>query len=87
MYELKFTISAVNSLKKIDKTVVRRIVKRIEWIAENIDQIKPVSLKGDFPGLYKLRIGNYRVIYDIDFDKLKITIHFVGHRSKIYKNK
>ena len=48
MYELKFTKSAVNSLKKIDKPVVRRIVRKIEWIAENIDQIKLVSLKGDF---------------------------------------
>lgn len=46
---------------------------------------KTISLKDDFSDLYKLRVGNYRVIYELDYDKLEIIVHFIGHRKDIYK--
>ncbi len=85
MYQLNFTPTALKSLKKIDKSIANRILDKIEWISNNIDQVTPISLKGEYSEFYKLRIGNYRVIYDVDFNKLEIIIHFVGHRSEIYK--
>jgi len=85
MYQLNFTQTALKTLKKIDKSVTGRILDKIEWMTNNIDQVTPISLKGEYSEFYKLRIGNYRVIYDVDFNKLEITIHFIGHRSDIYK--
>jgi len=57
----------------------------LEWLADNLDFIKPVPLKGQFSRLFKLRIGNYRIIYDIDYENFVITVHYIGHRKDIYK--
>ncbi len=40
---------------------------------------------GDLAGLYKLRVGSYRIIYEILEGENLIIIHAIGHRSKIYK--
>jgi len=84
VYKIIFTKTALESLKKIDQTIVNRIIDKIDWLSLNIDLIKPMRLKGDLSSLYKLRVGNYRVIYEIDLDKLEIIIHFIGHRRDIY---
>ena len=85
MYEINFTKSAKESLLKIDKQIARRIIRKIEWLGENFDLIKPVSLKGELSEFYKMRIGDYRVMYTVNREKLVITIHFIGHRKEIYK--
>jgi mRNA interferase RelE/StbE len=48
--------------------------------------IKPERLKGElWKDKFKLRVGDYRVIYSVDFEKKIITVHLIGHRSEIYK--
>ncbi len=43
--------------------MARRIVQRINWLAANWDAVRLEALTGDLAGLYKLRVGDYRVIY------------------------
>lgn len=62
MYDLRILEQAVIDLEKLDKTVARRVVTKINWLAENIKQINPLQLKGNLSDLYKLRVGDYRVI-------------------------
>ncbi|MBI3193003.1 MAG: type II toxin-antitoxin system RelE/ParE family toxin [Ignavibacteriae bacterium] len=69
----------------LDKTIARQVTKRIKWLSENIETLRQLSLKGELTGLYKLRVGDYRVIYQILFREQTIIIHQVGHRSEIYK--
>jgi mRNA interferase RelE/StbE len=58
----------------------------LRWLAENFDMIKPERLKGEmWKDKFKLRVGDYRVIYSVDFEKKIITVHLIGHRSEIYK--
>jgi mRNA interferase RelE/StbE len=47
-------------------------------------QVKPESLTGPFPGLLKLRIGDYRVVYQADREKKVLRVRLVGHRREIY---
>jgi len=54
-------------------------------LARNLDLIIPQLLKGEFKGMYKLVIGEWRVLYTADFAKKVITIHILGHRKDIYK--
>jgi len=84
IYDINFTKTAKESLLKIDKSVIKRILSKIEWLGENFDFIKPLALKGNLGEFYKLRVGDYRVIYTVDKRLLKITIHFVAHRREIY---
>lgn len=65
MYHVRILDTAARELARLDKSVSRRIVNRIRWLAENLDSIKPVTLTGDLAGFYKLRVGDYRVVYEI----------------------
>jgi mRNA interferase RelE/StbE len=84
MYQVRILDSATRELARLDKQVSRRIVERIHWLAENLDDVKPEALKGDL-GLYKFRVGDYRVIYEILYDQQVIIVHLVGHRRKVYR--
>ena len=85
MYQVIILPKALNDLSKLDKTVSRRIIDKLSWLSENIENITPLSLTGKYTDLFKFRIGDWRVIYDIDHDQKMITVHKVGHRSEIYK--
>jgi mRNA interferase RelE/StbE len=64
-----------------------RVVQRINWLATNLDAIRLEALTGDLAGLYKLRIGDYRVIYEVLWDEKIIVIHAIGHRREIYRRR
>jgi mRNA interferase RelE/StbE len=81
LYEIIFSLKAKKQLIKLEKNIQERIISSLERI-----RIRPeafiTKLVGD-PG-YKLRIGNYRVIMDIDKNNLIILVIKVGHRKNIY---
>ena len=81
-FKLKWTETAVKSLKKFNKKDVERIVKKIERIKEN-----PFRFIKKLKGLpfYSLRIGNFRVLMIIDFSNSVIFVVEVEHRKRIYK--
>lgn len=87
MYRLRILSAATRDLERLDKPVARRIAERISWLAANLDDIRPEPYKGDLAGLYKFRVGDYRVIYQILHDEQTIVIHQVGHRSEIYRKR
>jgi len=81
-YEIIFSDTAFTQLKKLEHNIQERIIKSLERI-----RIRPeayvTKLVGD-PG-YRLRVGDYRVIMDIDKEKLHILIIKIGHRKNIYQ--
>jgi len=85
VYQIVILPKALNDLSKLDKTVSRRIIEKLSWLSENIESITLLSLTGKYTDLFKLRIGDWRVIYDINHDQKVITVHKVGHRREIYK--
>lgn len=87
MYRVRILKAATRDLAKLDKPTGRRIVERINWLAENVDNIKLEALSGDLAEFYKLRVGNYRVIYEIFQDEKIILIHQIGHRREIYRSR
>jgi mRNA interferase RelE/StbE len=85
MYNIRILEEASRELARLDKPVGRRIVERINWLSEKLNDIRPEPLRGDLIGLYKFRIGDYRVIYEIVHDEKTIVIHAIGHRREIYR--
>ncbi len=65
-YSIKYEPEAVNDLDQLTQTTRIRILKKIEWLKGNLDQILPLPLTGNLSGFYKLKIGDYRVIYEFD---------------------
>ena len=87
MYSLNLLDSALRDLERLDTKVGWRIVKRLIWLATNIDNITPEPLKGDLSMFYKFRIGDYRALYNILEDEEMIIIHQIGHRKEIYRKR
>ncbi len=87
MYQIRLLQESIRDLEKLDKEIARRIVRKINRLAENAEAIKPKGLRSDLTGLAKLREGDYRIIYEIIHAEEKIIIHFIGHRSEVYKRK
>ncbi len=83
-WTVEYEPEAVVNMEKMTVVMRERIAKKIEWLAENIDQIIPEQLTGNLAGYYKLRVGDYRVIYDLINEEKVLIISKVGHRSEIY---
>lgn len=82
LYEVIFSQKAKKQLFKLEKVIQERIITALERI-----RIRPedyiTKLVGD-PG-YKLRVGDYRVIIDIDKGNLLVLVIKIGHRRNIYE--
>ncbi len=82
--KVQYKSSVFNDLKNIDRPTAKRILDSIEKELA-IDTTKGIPLEGNFKGLFKYRVGSYRVI----FARLDegILVLRVGHRKKVYKKK
>ena len=87
MHQVRILDSAIRELARLDSPVGRRIVERINWLASHIDEVRLEPLKGELAGLYKLRVSDYRVIYEILHEERTIVIHAIGHRREIYRRR
>lgn len=83
-YRIEILPTALKSLEQLDRQVIERVLEKISWLAENFDNINHIPLRGQFLDLYKLRIGDYRIIYSFDRDGRIVRIHLIGHRKEIY---
>ncbi len=86
-YKLVLSDDVKKQLKKMDKHVglmlAKDMKKRLDGLNNPRQQGK--ALTGQYKGLLRYRIGNYRVICDIQDDNLIILALEVGHRKEIYK--
>ena len=82
-FDIRYKKSVERDLKRLDKTEAGKILDKIEEELSQRADAYPV-LKGEFAGLRKLRVGDYRVIYALmESDCLILRI---GHRREIYRS-
>ncbi|MDP2593402.1 MAG: type II toxin-antitoxin system RelE/ParE family toxin [bacterium] len=86
-WEIEFDTDAVKDLDNLPSAVKREIVKKIRWLRDNFDDTTPQSLGGEWRGFFKLRTGDYRIIYKIDWNRYLLTVSLIDHRSKVYKRR
>ena len=84
MYRVRLLDAATRDLARLDKPLARRITERIAWLAMNLDTISPEAVTGELAGFCKLRVGDYRVIYEMLRAEQTLVIHAIGHRREIY---
>ncbi len=81
-YRVVWSEASLKQLEKLEKAIIDRITRKVETAAEN-PFLFVQKLHG--LGLYRLRVGDYRVVMDIENNKMVIFILEVGHRKNIYK--
>lgn len=85
-WTIKYADTAKGHLRKLDKQIARQIVEYMDDIAKLADPcLKGKILKGEFGGLWRFRVEDWRVICDIQAGELVILVLQIGHRSKIYR--
>ena len=84
MYQVEFRPKAAEDFEKLDEAIAARLLIKLRWLAENFESVNPEPLTGPFAGLFKLRVGDYRVVYSADREKKMLTVRLVGHRGEIY---
>ncbi len=87
MYRVEITADAESDLEQLDKSIAVRLYKRLKWLGENFERIVPEPLSGPLADLYKFRVGDYRVLYDVLREDHVLVIHRIRHRREVYKAK
>ena len=72
---------AAKELQRIEKQIRTRIIESSKQLRENPDKHGKPLKQSDY---WSLRVGDYRVIYEINQNKKQTVILFIGHRSKVY---
>ncbi len=84
-YEFRFLPDAEKQLRALDKPILKRILKKLAWIAKQENPLRyAVVLHNAKIGDIRFRIGDYRAIAIVDYGKKRIAIIAVGHRREIY---
>lgn len=85
-YKVIFKTSAIHFLEKADNSVRKRLYAWIKKNLENCDDptSKGTLLKGEWGGLWRYRVGDYRLVAAIDKKEVIILIIKIGHRKDVY---
>lgn len=76
------------SMKKLDRNVAKRIIAKLREISQLEDpRSTGKALVGNLAGLWRYRVGDYRIVCDIEDEVLLILVIDVAHRSKVYKRR
>lgn len=84
---IEFLPEAEKDLAKLDREIRRRIIDKLNWLLENFENIFPEVLIGEFREFYKLRIGDWRVMYKINWLSKTIVIYYIDRRDRVYKKR
>jgi mRNA interferase RelE/StbE len=82
-YSIEFVPSAKRALSKLSLEVRRRMQVAIDRLALNPLPPGASKLQGE-PG-YRIRVGDYRVIYDVEHRRLTVLVIRIGHRREVYR--
>jgi len=81
-YKVLLSIKSEDFLKKLDKVNKERVGKKLKELSNNPELGKP--LVGKLAGLWSLRIGDYRAIYQLRRSELLVLVLKLGHRKNVY---
>ena len=85
-YEIELTKSAVKEFKKLPKKIKEKVLETFSFLSLNpfSEILKVKKMKGP-DSLYRVKLDNYRVVYEIQNKKIIIVIIKIGHRKDIYQ--
>lgn len=85
-YQVEILPEAAEAIRRLDAPISYRILLRLKWLSINLDSIRHQRLTAKFRAMYKLRVGDYRILYSVDRTKRLLMVHRVGHRREVYED-
>ncbi|QQG45166.1 MAG: type II toxin-antitoxin system RelE/ParE family toxin [Candidatus Sungiibacteriota bacterium] len=86
-WHFEITDIAETDLKRLDPQIQRRIKEKLYLFIENFDSVAPLPLHDPWRGFFKLRVGDWRIVYEVEPDKKLITIHVIDNRDSVYRRR
>ena len=83
-YHVALTLSAEKELKRLSSPLIARIISRLENLVSNPRPPGCKKLKGG-DREWRIRVGDYRVVYTIDDSKSQVEVTRIRHRSDVYE--
>jgi len=83
-YDITFKPSVEKDLRSLPESVIDRVLKQIESLGIDPLPRKSVKLAGA-EHLYRIRVGDYRVVYGVDIKGKQLIIHYIRHRRDVYR--
>lgn len=83
-FKIDWKVSSVHDLRKVDSQYMHRILNAIESLADNPFPVQSKKLR-DAESSYRLRIGDFRVIYQVDTQNRVVIIYHIRHRKDAYR--
>lgn len=84
LYKIRWKVAAGKELSKLNNNIILKIIDAVEKLSENPLPKGARKLKGT-QHTYRIRVGNYRVIYSLIHEVLVVEVIRAGHRKDIYK--
>lgn len=84
IYRIEFTTAAARQVRKLPRPVRDRVLDAIEDLADDPRPHGPCKLAGEDTA-WRIRVGAYRVIYDVHDKELLITVVRTAHRREVYR--
>ena len=85
MYKIVFEKRAAKSLSSLSVTLSRKIALSLKDLSTNPRQKGCKKLLGTFKDYWRIRIGDYRVVYEIDDEEMIVRVYRIMHRKEVYK--
>ncbi len=87
-WSVEYTATATRQLRKLDRPIAQRIIDTMEQRIAHTDDPRCMgkALTGTLTGLWRYRIGDYRLICTIQDVKLCVLVIEIGHRREIYRD-
>jgi mRNA interferase RelE/StbE len=83
-YSIRLQQSVEKDVRHIAGADLRRIFERIEALA-NDPLPRGVAKLSGAEGLYRIRVGDYRIVYEVDHSSSQIVVHYIRHRRDVYR--
>lgn len=84
-FAIEYDPKAIKELAKVDKQIIRRVIKAIDALSADPRPSGTRPLVG-YPNLWRIRVGDYRVVYTIKDTELVVLALRVAHRSNVYRS-
>jgi mRNA interferase RelE/StbE len=84
LHSLSFKPSVEKDLQSIPRALVPRLLDRIDRLPVDPNPSQSTKLQGA-ERLYRLRVGDYRIVYEVDREAKQVTVHYVRHRRDVYR--
>ena len=82
-YSVRIKASAAKALGRVDAVERQRLIEAIDSLREA--PLRGSLLKGDLRGLRRLRVGDYRIVYEVATRELVVLVVRIGHRRDVYR--